>query len=60
MNDTTHHIIDSAAVAALIGTLFDYLPRATAFLTLVWVIIRLCETHTVRTALRRLRQWRFD
>lgn len=60
MNDTTHHIIDSTAVAALIGTLFDYLPRATAFLTFIWVIIRLCETHTVRMALRRLRAWCFD
>lgn len=59
-DDTLHHVIDSTAVAALIGTLFDVLPRATALLTFIWVLIRLCETKTVRGALRRLREWRFD
>lgn len=52
------HTVDGTAVLLTLGTLMDYLPKATAFLTFLWVLIRLCETKTVQNALKRVRKWR--
>lgn len=47
------HLIDALAVSSLIGTMFGYLPDATAALTFVWVAVRLFETDTVQGWFRR-------
>lgn len=46
--DNIKHGIDAVAISSLVATLFGYLPAATAFLTFIWVVIRLYETATVQ------------
>jgi len=52
------HTVDGTAVLLTLGTLMDILPKATAVLTFLWVLIRLYETKTVQNALKRVRKWR--
>ena len=53
MSEPTKHIIDVASVTSLLGTLVGVLPDITAFLTFVWMCIRIYETDTVQSILGR-------
>ena len=45
------HLIDIASVTTVAATVTNHLPSAAAILTLVWTIIRIYETETVRSLL---------
>lgn len=45
---------DGVAGIVTLGALFDMLPRATAAFSLVYVLIRIYETATIQSAVRRL------
>ena len=53
MSEPTKHIVDLASVTTLLGTLIGLLPNITAFLTFVWMCIRIYETDTVQSILGR-------
>ena len=42
------HLLDLASVAAMVGTLTEYLPHVAAVFTIVWTGIRIWETQTVQ------------
>lgn len=44
----TRFTIDSVSIGTLIATFFDWIPKFTALLTFIWVLIRLYETKTVQ------------
>lgn len=42
------HLLDALSIGTMLGTLFQMLPNIAALLTIVWTIIRIWETQTVR------------
>lgn len=44
ISDTAKHWIDLFSLGALIGTLLDIIPVVTAFLVLIWTVMRLYES----------------
>lgn len=44
-------IMDSASLGTLLGTLAGWLPELAAFFTIIWTLIRIYETDTVRSFL---------
>ena len=45
--------IDVTAIAVGAGTLMDFLPSVASLLTVIWMVIRIFETETVRRWLGR-------
>lgn len=45
--------LDAVAIGAWIGALAGWLPAIAAALSIVWTVIRICETRTVQRWLRR-------
>lgn len=54
--DTVKHIIDTASIGVVLGTLAAALPQIAALFSIVWTAIRISETQTVRNLLRRFRK----
>jgi len=46
--ETIKQTIDAASVVTVVGTLMDVLPAIAALFTIVWTVIRIWETQTVR------------
>jgi hypothetical protein len=42
------HVVDGLSIVTVLGTLADILPALAALFSLVWSIIRIMETDTVR------------
>lgn len=42
------HLLDALSVGTMLGTLFQMLPNIAALITIVWTLIRIFETKTVR------------
>ena len=53
MDETTKHMVDAASVATMLGTLGSILPPLAALFTIVWTGIRIYETETVQTLLKK-------
>lgn len=47
------HLLDALSVGTMLGTLFQMLPNIAALITIVWTLIRIFETKTVRGWLNR-------
>jgi hypothetical protein len=45
--------IDGLSVATMLGALFDMLPSVAALFTILWTGIRIYETDTVQSLLKR-------
>lgn len=43
------HLIDIASVGTVVGTMTNALPAVAALLTVLWTVIRIWETETVRS-----------
>lgn len=54
IQETTKHGIDAAAGAAVVGTWLDYLPSIAAALSIIWFLIRIWESDTVKRMVERL------
>lgn len=48
VSEPTKHLADAGAAAIAIGTLAQVLPSIAALLTIVWLLIRIWESDTVR------------
>lgn len=52
ITEATKSIGDGASIFIVLGTLGELLPPIAALLTIVWTVIRICETKTVRKWLK--------
>jgi hypothetical protein len=48
VNETLKHAVDGVSVGTVIATLAGWLPELSAFLSIVWVAIRIWETETLK------------
>ena len=46
--ETIKHVTDGLSIVTVIGTLADVLPALAALFSIVWSVIRILETRTVR------------
>ena len=53
MNEQAKTLTDIGSLAIVGGTLVEWLPAVAALLSIVWTIIRLYETETVKRWLKR-------
>lgn len=54
MNHDTQTVIDWSALAVLLGTVTQILPPVAAFLSILWLLVRIVESRTFRASLRSL------
>lgn len=52
--DYPNNIWDVLSISLLLGAITENVPSITAFVTLFWVLIRIGETCTFRTAWRKV------
>ena len=55
LDDTFKHILDVLSVVTVLGTLANMLPSIAAIFTIIWTGIRIIETDTVRSLIKRIR-----
>lgn len=55
MNENGAYVGDVLSVGVVVSTLAGWLPTVAAFLSIVWVLIRIWETDTVRGWTGRLK-----
>lgn len=48
MNDIVKLALDGMSIGTIVGTFLGWLPHIAAILSVVWMAIRILETHTVR------------
>ena len=53
VSETTKHAVDAASLFTVLGTLVDFLPAVAAAFTIVWTLIRIWETETVKKLFRK-------
>lgn len=53
MNEHAKHFLDGAAMTTVVASLMAWLPPIAAGLSIVWTLIRIFETSTVRGWLGR-------
>jgi uncharacterized membrane protein (Fun14 family) len=46
-------VVDAISIGGVIGTLMGWLPAIAAFLSIVWSLIRIYETETVKKWLKK-------
>jgi len=47
-HDTLKYAIDAASLFTVVGTMISMLPAIAALFTIIWTVIRIYETKTVR------------
>jgi hypothetical protein len=57
-DDQLHLSFDLASFGVLVGTMAGWLPNVATVLTIVWVLIRILETDTIKETWRWLRNKR--
>lgn len=58
--DSTHTIIDFSALAVLLGTVTEVLPPVAAFLSILWLLVRIVESRAFRATLKSLTGYDID
>jgi hypothetical protein len=53
MDENTKHLIDSASIATVVGTLAGILPAIAAIFTIIWTSIRIYESETVQKLINK-------
>lgn len=53
MDENTKHLVDSASIATVVGTLAGILPAIAALFTIVWTSIRIYESDTVQKLINK-------
>lgn len=52
-HETAKTVMDAVSVVTVIGTLAQVLPAIAAAFTIVWTIIRIYETKTIQSFIKR-------
>ena len=55
MDDHTKHLVDTASIATVVGTISGLLPAVAALFTIVWTALRIYESKTVQGYLEKKR-----
>lgn len=55
--DDHKHAYDAVSLAIVGGTFVGWLPSIAAALSIVWTLIRICESRMAQRAAVRLRVW---
>jgi hypothetical protein len=53
LNETVKHLVDTASIATVVGTLTHMLPSIAALFSIVWSAIRIYETKTVQSLFKK-------
>ena len=53
MDENTKHLVDSASIATVVGTLAGILPAIAALFTIIWTSIRIYESDTVQKLIKK-------
>jgi len=53
MQEEAKQIVDVAAGGVTLGAYFAWIPEATAIASLIWVLLRIWETETVKNMFGR-------
>jgi hypothetical protein len=53
MQEETKQVVDVTAGGVTLGAYFSWLPEATAVASLIWVLLRIYETETVKKLLNK-------
>ena len=56
MDESTKHAVDAASVFTAVGSILAWLPAIAALFTIVWTGIRIYETKTVQTWVKRRKE----
>lgn len=56
MNDHAKTIIDVSSITVVLATLVEWLPAVAALASLIWSIIRIYETQTVKRWIEKCRK----
>jgi hypothetical protein len=56
LSEGTKHAVDAVSVVTVVGTLAEILPSVAAIFTIVWTSIRIWETDTVQSIVRKVRK----
>ena len=56
MNEQAKLVTDALSFATVVGTLVDVLPALAALFTIVWTGIRIWETKTVQSFIKKLKR----
>ena len=59
MTDNTEQlklVVDAASIGTVVGALVGLLPSIAAVFTILWTVIRIYETETVQSILRKRRK----
>ena len=54
-HEATKHAIDAVSVLTVLGTLMEALPAIAALFTIIWTTIRIWETKTVQTLVKKIK-----
>lgn len=53
LEEPTKQIIDAGAGVVTVGAILEMVPEITAVLSLIWVVIRILETETVKNVINK-------
>lgn len=56
MDESTKQLLDATSIFTAIGTFFSWLPHLAAIFTIIWTGIRIYETKSVQSWLRKRRK----
>lgn len=56
ISEGTKHAVDAVSVVTVVGTLADILPAVAALFTIVWTGIRILETQTIQSIVKKVRK----
>lgn len=54
-HEQVKHFFDAVSIAGVVATLAGWLPSIAALLSIMWTIIRIWETKTVRELVKKVR-----
>jgi hypothetical protein len=55
LNESTKHFLDGLSLVTVLGTLMSWLPAVAAILSIIWTLLRIYESKTVQSILRKKR-----
>jgi chromate transport protein ChrA len=56
LSENAKHAVDAVSVVTVVGTLAEVLPAVAAMFTIIWTALRIWETETVQSIVRKVRK----
>lgn len=56
VSEGTKHALDGVSVITVVGTLADVLPALAALFTIIWTAIRIWETDTIQSIIKKFKK----